>query len=191
MGKNKMVFGHGINDADYQVNWSINGVKFICPFYVKWYEMIRRCYSKRYHNRQPTYICVEVCQEWLTFSKFKAWMETQDWEGKELDKDLLLEGNKLYEPTTCCFISKTLNCFIKDTYHSLKGRYRGVSFNNKAGKYQAQCSNPFTKKRGHCGYYDDPYLAHLAWLNKKREFAARFAEMENDPSIVAAILNKF
>lgn len=188
---NKTVFNVGINDAKYVINTYINGNKVSCPFYSKWYEMMRRCYSSRYHLQQPSYISVEVCEEWHTFSNFKSWMETQDWEGKQLDKDLLVEGNKLYSPDTCCFISQKLNCFIKDTYHSLTDTYRGISFHKRMGKYQAQCSDPFTGKRGCCGYFDDPYLAHCAWLEMKQYYAKELAKLETNEKIVTALLNKF
>lgn len=104
-------------------------------------------------------------------------METQDWEGKQLDKDLLVNENREYCPEKCCFISQKLNCFIKDTYHDLTDRYRGVTFNRNLSKYHAQCSNPFTDKRGSCGYFDDPFLAHLAWKARKQQHARELAEL--------------
>jgi hypothetical protein len=187
----KRVFNNGINDANYSVNYTVNGKKTTCPYYSKWYEMIRRCYSVRYHLTQPSYITASVCEEWLIFSNFKAWMETQDWEGKQLDKDLLVEGNREYSPSSCCFISQKLNCFIKDTYHDLEGRYRGVSFYKQLNKYQAQCSDPFTGKRGCCGYFDDPYMAHLAWKARKQLHAKELAALETDERIIKALLERF
>lgn len=124
---NKLVQGFGINDADYVVSkyesWYEGGERKLkilwqCPYYVKWRSMLNRCYSARYHKNKPTYIGCYVCEEWLTFSNFKAWMETQDWERKELDKDLLMEGNKEYGPNFCVFISRELNLFLDFTIGS-------------------------------------------------------------------------
>ena len=53
LGTRKLVFGVGINDADYAVTeyetTEVNGVrkqKFVwgCPYYLTWKGMLRRCY---------------------------------------------------------------------------------------------------------------------------------------------------
>lgn len=79
----RKVCGVGINDADYVVgkyeSWYEGGKRKLktlwqCPYYVKWHAMLNRCYNARYHKNKPTYIGCYVCEEWLTFSNFKAWM---------------------------------------------------------------------------------------------------------------------
>ena len=65
-----------------------------------------------YLERRPAYKDVVVRQEWLTFSNFKRWMEKQDWEGKQLDKDIIVLGNKVYSPETCAFVLGVTNGFI-------------------------------------------------------------------------------
>lgn len=117
LAKRKPKFGVGINDADYKVQLLIreNGRLFClwkCPFYVVWSDMLMRCYSEKYQRKSPTYVGCTVCEEWLIFSNFKAWMEKQDWEGKVLDKDLLVEGNKIYSPSTCKFLPNEINQFL-------------------------------------------------------------------------------
>lgn len=114
--RNRLVFGVGINDADYNVikYERINGKQkrvWSCPFYIKWRAMLERCYSDLYHDRKPTYTECTVIPQWFTFSSFKTWMQTQHWEGKELDKDILFPGNKVYGPDTCVFVGKRLNTF--------------------------------------------------------------------------------
>ena len=105
----KLVYGVGINDADYQVNPTIDGSRVMCPAYSAWHSMIERCYSEKYHDKKPTYKECYVCDEWLYFLKFKSWMEKQDYKGKELDKDILIQGNKVYSPETRIFVDKTIN----------------------------------------------------------------------------------
>lgn len=80
-----MVYGKGINNAGYNIN--PRGGK-MCPYYMRWMSMIQRCYDKGALSRDTKYVGVTVCDDWLTFSKFKAWMQQQDWKGKELDKFL-------------------------------------------------------------------------------------------------------
>lgn len=114
---NKLVAGVGVNDADYPVvrfGKDANGKRnreWICPFYNIWSNMLNRCYRKDEHNRYAAYEFTTVCEEWHTFSNFKAWMKTQDWEGKQLDKDLLTDENQ-YSPRTCMFIPSNINTYI-------------------------------------------------------------------------------
>jgi len=119
----KLVYGVGINDADYVVQRNetiyVNGKRtrkqvWICPYYQAWKSMLERCYSIKYQERQPTYRGCSVSEEWLTFSVFKSWMEKQEWEGMQLDKDILFEGNKLYSKETCVFVSSVVNIFTTD-----------------------------------------------------------------------------
>lgn len=102
-----LVYGVGVNDSDYITEKRKNNWR--CPFYLKWKQMLRRCYSLNYHKTKPTYIGCSVCPEWRYFSKFRLWMSTQKWEGMELDKDLLVKGNQVYGPDTCCFIPQAIN----------------------------------------------------------------------------------
>lgn len=137
----KRLFGVGLNDATYETQTKGGGVKWICPFYLRWSKLLERCYSKSYKDKHPTYRDVTVCQEWHTFSVFKSWMETQDWEGKQLDKDLLVQGNSIYSPETCCFISTTVNGFMVKS-NSSRGEFPiGVSLCRRTLKYKATIGN--------------------------------------------------
>lgn len=91
--------GLGIND----LNWEDS----ICVQY--WRSMMSRCYNKSYIKRNNTYVGCTVCDEWHTSSNFKKWFDKNYVEGYELDKDILIKGNKVYSPKTCCFIPKEIN----------------------------------------------------------------------------------
>lgn len=93
----------------------INDMYFVSDLksYKTWDTMIRRCYSKYKQVENPTYIGCSVCEEWLTFSNFKRWFDENYIEGYELDKDILVKGNKVYSPETCCFVPKRLNLLIR------------------------------------------------------------------------------
>ena len=141
--KNSLVQGIGINDANYPVKITKNRkIIWRCPFYERWRAMLRRCYSSLCHKRQPTYIGCSVCPEWRYFSKFRLWMENQKWEGLELDKDLLVKGNQVYSPDTCCFIPKGINCIFcsgRKKKNNLPGGVRLIS----NGKYKVEiCIRP-------------------------------------------------
>ena len=169
----KLIFGVGINDADYNVTQIINGKTIFCPYYDKWREMIRRCYHSTFHEKHPTYIGCTVCEEWLTFSNFKSWMETQDWEDKELDKDLLSNSN-VYSPETCVFISPDINCFLTMAT-AIRGEYPiGVSLTNNGKKYRTRINGK------HIGTFETILEAHQAWQRGKLAQAIEHQTSIND-----------
>jgi len=102
------VYGVGINDAWYK---TVNNNE-VCPYYAKWKEMLARSYSEVLKTRNPSYRNCSACDEWHVFSSFRKWMEKQDWQGKELDKDVVNPGNKLYSPENCAFVDHYTNSLL-------------------------------------------------------------------------------
>lgn len=78
--------------------------------YKTWTSMLQRCYSEKSLKWAPTYKGVTVCSEWHDFTNFLVWFNENYQEGYELDKDVVLFGNKVYSPTTCKFIPESENC---------------------------------------------------------------------------------
>lgn len=152
------VYGVGVKDVPTEEN---------NPFYVKWKSMLQRCYGKS----KPCYMDVSVCEDWLTFSNFKEWMEQQDWRGNVLDKDLINKRAKVYSPATCMFISKGLNSVIT-TYR--EGGTKGYYFNKEKGLYQAQCRNPITNENEYLGRYDTESQAHSAFVLRKQDIISEY-----------------
>lgn len=136
-----LIHGVGINDSPQQISWlDDNGRRHYNALYRTWKNMLERCYSPKLHARCPTYIGCSVCKEWLTYSSFYKWIIKQDYKGKQLDKDALVIGNKIYSPETCCFVSKQINQLL--TYNqNTKSKYpTGVYWNKQTSKYTAQIS---------------------------------------------------
>ena len=196
--KRRKVFGVGNNDADYMVYEceTIGGKRKIiwrCPFYLTWANMLRRCYSEKALIRNPTYKGCTVFERWLIFSNFKAWMETQDWKGKQLDKDLLVKGNKVYSPDNCIFVHPKVNTFTTD-HGNARGEYMiGVYWSKNAGKFMSQCGNPFTGKQEYLGCFTNELEAHLAWKRKKHEHACALADSEycTDPRLAEILRTRY
>lgn len=175
----KLVFGAGINDADYVVRPTVNGEQVFCPFYRTWQEMLRRCYSAMYQEKYPTYKGCTVCDEWLTFSTFKKWMAEQEWEGMCLDKDLLKYSNKVYSPETCLFVTNAINALLK-TSGAARGIYpQGVGWKKTSGKLGAQISKH--GKIVHLGLFDDVKLAADAYNNSKAKYIYEIAQEQIEP----------
>ena len=198
---NKLVWGVGVNDLGYRVHVREEVTKdggkkiwkpvFKCKHYTVWASMLKRCYSKQYLESKPSYIGTSVCSEWLYASEFKKWMEKQDWDGKCLDKDIIVRGNKLYSPETCAFVLPATNSFVIASDAS-RGDYPvGVSLYKPTGEYRARCSNTFTREDEHLGLFLTPQEAHEAWRKRKQEIAQLVANTESDPRIVAALKKRY
>ena len=195
IAKNKLVHGVGINDADYYVRRDVteggNKVIWKCPFYTRWLNMLTRCYYENYQKKYPSYKGCFVCEGWLRFSNFRAWMVQQDWEGKELDKDLLTSSNKEYSPETCIFVSKEVNRFMTEVKSS-RGLYPvGVNFHKDSGKFASSCKDVSTGKRKHLGLFTTPEEAYQVWLAFKLEQAYTLADRQTDKRVAEALIVRY
>jgi hypothetical protein len=203
--KNKLVFGVGINDAEYSINHRItvgrvNGKQvqkelWKCPYYVKWADMLKRCFSEKYKAKYPTYQDCTCVPEWVYFSKFRQWVDEQpnkDWQNCELDKDLLVCDNKVYGPETCVFINKQVNYFTLSK-KGQRGQFMlGVVGITPSGKYRSGCQSPFTKSRRGCDTRHATELeAHKAWQAKKHEYACQLADLQEDPRVAEALRQRY
>ena len=201
MKAKRLVYGVGLNDAGYVVQrfenlGYVDGKQkqkrvWICPYYNTWKSMIKRCYSAKYQENRPTYRGCSVSTEWHTFSSFRGWMEGQGWEGKNLDKDWLFEGNKVYSPETCVFVTPLVNNFTNDTVATRGEWLIGVHWDKRDGKFIARCSNPFSGKQENLGRFDCEQEAHNAWLKRKLELAHELAAIQTDERVAKALIDRY
>jgi len=202
--RKRLVCGVGLNDATYKVYTydKMNGKRKIiwtCPYYQTWAHVLERCYSNKFLTKNPNYKGSNVCKEWLTFSRFRAWMKTQQWiqfkanggiERLQLDKDFL-SGNKrgkLYSADTCVFVTRSLNNFLTDSKGNRGKHPLGVHFNKQHKKYNSKVQNPFTGQHENLGYFHTVEEAQAFYVARKQEFAAMYAEEQSDPRIAHALL---
>lgn len=184
--RRKLILGCGVNDADYVTQPLIGGKTVVCPYYDRWHSMLTRCYSEKYHAKFPTYIGCSAIEEWLTFSNFKAWMVKQDWENKHLDKDILFQGNKIYSPEKCLFVSKEINLLLSN-HKARRGLYpQGVHFSKRDKKFVAQVN--IYGKRTHIGYFGTEEEAYSAYKSAKYAVIKEIALKQSEP-LRSALLN--
>lgn len=163
----KLVYGVGINDLPKGAcSITVNSRQYLHPFYHKWRSMLARCYSQVVQDAHQTYVGCEVCESWKTLSHFKEWFDSQPqnrytW---QLDKDVLVCGNKVYSPETCLLIPQWLNKFLTNTHDG------GCCYYHKRNKKYTTSVNDFhTGKRKHLGYFDTEDEAKLEWKKAKLE----------------------
>lgn len=101
--KKKRVWGVGINDCEIRSKEKV---------VIVWRDMLQRCYDSNFVENNHTYTGCSVCDEWLYLSNFKKWFEENYVEGYQLDKDILVKGNKVYSPETCCFVPREITLYL-------------------------------------------------------------------------------
>lgn len=189
--KSKLVYGVGLNDVGRATKMTQDGKLLQCNFYTAWTGMLRRCYSKKYQEKYPTYIGCYVCDEWMTFGNFKAWMSNQSWQGRHLDKDILFVGNKAYSPDNCIFVDPIVNTFIEDRSLARGEFMIGASWHSRDCAFQSHCANPITKKREYLGSFKSDSDAHQAWKKRKHELACQLAELQTDDRVANALRARY
>lgn len=200
--RTKKVYGVGINDADYVVELKetlgydesgrqLRKVIWSCPFYVRWKDMLKRCYNLKFLLKHPSYSECTTVPEWHYFSTFRSWMVEQDWEGKDLDKDILFPGNKVYSPQTCVFVDAKVNRFLLER-QKLRGEFPiGVSYHMKDNNYMGRCRDIVSGKQKYLGSYETPEEAHQAWLTFKLDQAKILASQQADPRVAKALIDRY
>ena len=183
--KRELVRGVGVNDAPYVIRYKENGKYMRCPYYQQWDNMLSRAYNVNYHRTRPSYVGCSVDPRWHKFTDFRKWMEKQDWEGKCLDKDILVQGNKCYSPDTCIFVSNNINVLMSDAGRTRKnGLPKGVNKNGKRYKAEMYRGDASSK---HIGTYDTPEEAHTMYTIKKCEVIKEVAA-EQEPRLRDALI---
>lgn len=109
--------------------------------YAAWRSMIYRCYSTVFQDKHSSYVGCTVCEEWHNFQVFADWYTREDEYGRgyHLDKDVLVKGNKIYSPSTCCLVPQDINSFFCAPPEKKNGLPTGVS-KTKYGTFQVNLS---------------------------------------------------
>lgn len=149
--------------------------------YNTWHNMLKRCYSEKYHKRHPTYINCSASEEFHNFQNFGEWDEDNYYEieGEKmcLDKDILVKHNKIYSPETCIYVPNNINMlFVKkqnDRGKSVIGTYPF------RGKYQVKCHilnlETGKSKNKFLGYYDTQEKAFDIYKQFKEDYIKQVA----------------
>lgn len=144
--------------------------------YLKWHDMINRCYNKKFHGRQPQYMGCIVCEEWLNYSNFKVWYDQNKIAGMslDLDKDILFKGNKVYSPETCCFVPHAINTLFLSKKADRGDFPIGVSYDKDKKKFRAYMS--FMGRQIELGAFETAESAFTRYKEYKEDFIQDMAE---------------
>jgi len=149
--------------------------------YRLWKSMLNRCYGKSTPTRKPTYKGCTVSDNFKDFQFFAEWCNNQVGfgnEGWQLDKDILIKGNKVYSEDNCCFVPKEINCLFLDHQAKRGNCPIGVSYHKPQNNYQVSLSK--YGKVHNLGYFLDPINAHKHYIVAKilhvKEIALSYKE---------------
>lgn len=162
----RLVYGVGVNDKTR-------------PFFVgkplkeynAWRNMIFRC-----NSNNKNYNGCTISDNFKHYSYFYDWCQNQigfNQEKFNLDKDLLIKGNRDYSENNCVFIPQEINkLIIKKEFK--RGEYPiGVYFDKKVGMLKAQIN--MEGRRPHLGYFHDEISAFQAYKKAKEKYIKELA----------------
>ena len=172
------VFGVGILGTKYPS--TINGRN--TKEYDLWYSMLKRCYSATLKKGYPTYEGCEVSENFKYFEYFYEWCHKQvgfGIEGFELDKDLLIKGNKVYNESTCVFLPQEINLVLTKCVTS-RGKYLiGVCWCNTKKAFISQVRKNKGKSE-RLGIFKTEIEAFNAYKKAKESFVKEQADKWKD-----------
>ena len=173
-----LIYGKGINDFNESISY--NRVKI--KEYELWKNMLQRCYSKKYISLNPTYIGCYVEDYLLSFTNFYNFIHTLKGHdlGYQMDKDLLVKGNKCYSRDTIVFVPKEINTFLTTGKYSTKNSELpiGVYYDKERQLYNSNII--LYNKRKHLGRFNTPVEAFNVYKEAKEQQAKVLAERWKD-----------
>ena len=162
--------------------------------YSIWNGVRQRCYNENIRHLTPSYQGVEMSENFKKYSYFKEWCNKQvgfDQEGWQLDKDILVKGNKLYSEDTCCFVPPEINCLVLKA-DRIRGKYP-VGVYHDTSKTQKRFSARVSKNGKHkrFGSYKTPEEAFYVYKREKEKYIKEIAEKwkdKIDPRVYDALM---
>lgn len=182
------VLGVGLLDVDFVTRISGASVWQL----ELWRGMLKRCFSEDAHIKTPTYVDVTVCDGWFSFANFLEWVNKEvDYKGKpeglQLDKDIIVKGNKIYSPHTCCFVPPQINSLFCAT-GAKRGKYP-IGVIEVKGRFVARLKMYGCKVN--VGSYDTPERAFQAYKIAKESHVKSMALQYKDvlrPDVFDALM---
>lgn len=176
------IYGHGINNSPVPINVKGEGK---CIYYALWNSMLERCFSEKFHKKQPAYIGTTVEESWIELMTFHYWakghgLNKDNKSILQLDKDILVPSAKHYGPETSCFVPRQVNNVLIDRFASQERTAPMGSYYSNRDKVYIACVCQIElggkPKRVRLGVSEDPMTAHkLFQLGKAQEIENRIA----------------
>lgn len=143
--------------------------------YRAWNGMMRRCYDDMFKQRSVAYKECVVSEKWHCFQDFGDWYDENyyeiDGETMNLDKDILVKGNKIYSPDTCIYVPARINSLFVGCESTIGKSSACTYFDEKRNKYIVR------SRLEYIGAYDTKEDAFEAY---KRHKELTFRDVANE-----------
>ena len=166
------VYGIGIVGTKYP----ISDGEVLTKEYMLWCSMLRRCYSDTYKKKNQTYEGCKCSDNFKSYEYFYEWCQKQVGFGVEgngnpfqLDKDLLVKGNKVYSENTCVFVPAEINSLLIKCTASRGTHLIGVSWSKTNKAFVAMVSRSKGKQE-YLGTFNTEIEAFNAYKQAKETF---------------------
>ena len=145
--------------------------------YYLWHNMLQRCYNGAFKKKRPTYEDCECSENFKYYEYFYEWCHKQigfDNQRWQLDKDLLVKGNKVYSEYSCVFIPQEINSLLVKSNAS-RGEYLiGVCWDKAKNAFIARVSKN-TGKSKYLGSFNTELEAFNAYKQAKENHIKELA----------------
>lgn len=175
---------------DFKINgkwvktYTKDGVCCFTRAFKLWCGLTQRCKGEATQRNSPSYVgCKNIFED---FQHFAEWCQDQigytnhDDGGRpwQLDKDILVKGNKTYSAETCCFVPKALNTLLEKRAND-RGEYPiGVYLDGKyfAGRVGRKLLySDHLRKR-----FSNPEQAFAFYKEEKEHYIKEVADFYKD-----------
>lgn len=133
----KLIMGVGYNSGG---NYKTKEHGERLKTYEIWRDMIKRCYSEKRQEKDPSYVGCSVAEEWHDYQVFAEWYNGHDYSDMnyQLDKDILVVGNKVYSSDTCCLVPSEINSILTSCSRARGLLPQGVCWDKDKARYRVQ-----------------------------------------------------
>lgn len=151
---------------------------------VKWSNIDSRCKNHSYY---------QGCRNnFKDFDSFVEWHRKQVGYGRGwvIDKDILVEGNKIYSEETCVLVPQEINKLVLRRQND-RGLYP-IGVVKVGRKFRSQLAAAFANGSRHLGYFDTPQEAFSAYKEAKENLIFEVAKQwkdEIDERVYDALIN--
>jgi len=155
--------------------------------------MLCRCFNEKYKQKYPTYKDVNCSGDWLHMKKFiedVSQMKGYGFDGWQLDKDILVKGNKLYSKDTCCFVPQEVNYLLTKSDNARGEWPIVVWFDKQKGKYRSKLkANGKKRNLGYFNTAEEAFFAYKAAKEAQIKVVAQQWKDQLDERVYQALLN--